>query len=307
MLRSLTLLAFLAAPLPQYAWGHSAAADTPAPVHDRAFWQRLADQDGQLPDGQSAAALVGELAKFLGSPDPTLRDGFAYSLTASWIYRDQRLSPEELRPLLGQWSANLKQGIGEQGTDSVLLRSFSALQLSVLAAYDLKAPYLTKAEFDQLLSTALDYLATERDVRGYDVEKGWLHSVAHTADLIKFLARSRHLGAADQRRILEGIAGKLASAGPLTHGEDERLALAVLSLLGRADFDAAAFRAWHGAYPARQQALAASKPFDIAGYAGLENAKHLLRSLHSMLAQAKEPAAAVVSARQELLATLAEL
>lgn len=299
MLRSLALLLLCAAPI--------AGADARPPAHDRAFWQRLADADAKLPEGESAAALVAELSQMLGSPDPTLRDEFAYSLTAAWIHRDQRLSPDELRPLLAQWSANLKQGIGEQGTDSVLLRSFSALQLSVLAAYDLKAPFLTQAEFDQLLSAALDYLAAERDVRGYDAQKGWLHSVAHTADLLKFLARSRHLAPADQRRILEAIAAKLAAAGPLTHGEDERLARAVLSLLGRADFDAAAFRAWHGAYPARRQALAATKPFDIAAYAGLENARHLLSSLHALLAQVKEPAPGLVSARQELLATLGEI
>jgi hypothetical protein len=168
-----------------------------------------------------------------------------------------------------------------------------------------------------LLGAALDYLAAERDVRGYDAEKGWMHSVAHTADLLKFLARSPRLATAGQQRILAAIAVKLESTGPLVDGEDERLARAILSLAGRSDFDAAAFRAWHSAYPARQKAwrrsLWAKAPawsapgLDPEGYAGIGNAKHLLASLYSLLAQVREPASALVTARDELLATLAQI
>jgi hypothetical protein len=283
------------------------AEPAPTPNHDRAFWQKIVDNDAKLPDGESAAALVRELSQYLGSPDPTLRDTYAYSLSEAWIYRDQKLSPAELRERLGAWSGNLKSGLGEQGTDAVLLRSFSALELSLLAAYDLKAPYLGKAEFDALLAAALEYFAAERDVRGYDPQKGWMHSVAHTADLLKFLARNPHLAPADQGRILSAIGEKIAATGPLTHGEDERLARAVLSLVRRSDFDAAAFRAWHGAYPAQQKALWSNTPLDTARYAGLLNAKHLMVSLYTLLAQVKEPAPATVTAREELLATLGQL
>jgi hypothetical protein len=287
--------------------GVAQTAPPAAPVHDRAFWQHLVDDDGKLPQGESAAALLRELSPFLGSPDPTLRDTFAYSLSEAWIYRDQKLTPADLRERLAEWQGNLKSGLGEQGTDSVLRRSFSALELSLLAAYDLKASFLTQTEYDTLLGAALDYLAAERDVRGYDAEKGWMHSVAHTADLLKFLARSPHLAPAGQARILSAIAAKLEATGPLVHGEDERLARAVLSLVRRPDFDATAFRAWHAAYPARQKALWSAARLDPAGYAALGNAKHLLVSLYALLAQVKEPAPALVAARDELLGTLGAL
>jgi hypothetical protein len=284
------------------------AQTAPAPpVHDRAFWQHLVDHDARLPDGESAAALLRELSAYLGSPDPTLRDTFAYSLSEAWIYRDQKLAPADLRERLADWQGNLQLGLGEQGTDSVLRRSFSALELSLLAAYDLKAPFLTQAEYDALLGAALDYLAAERDVRGYDPEKGWMHSVAHTADLLKFLARSPRLAPAGQARILSAIAAKLEATGALVHGEDERLARAVLSLVRRADFDPAAFRAWHSAYPPRQKALWSTPRLDPAGYAALANAKHLLASLYTLLAQVKDPAPPLVAAREELLGTLAAL
>jgi hypothetical protein len=284
------------------------AQPAPAPqVHGRAFWQHLVDNDGKLPDGESAAALLRELSAYLGSTDPMQRDTFAYSLSEAWIYRDQKLAPADLRERLADWQGNLKLGLGEQGTDSVLRRSFSALELSLIAAYDLKAPFLTQAEYDALLDAALDYLAAERDVRGYDPEKGWMHSVAHTADLLKFLARNPRLAPAGQARILSAIAAKLEATGPLVHGEDERLARAVLSLVRRADFDAAAFRAWHSAYPAKQKALWSAPRLDPAGYAALGNAKHLLVSLYSLLAQVKEPAPGLLAARDELLTTLGGL
>ena len=294
----LAILLALAAPQP---------ATPTAPPHDRAFWQHLVDADAKLPEGASAAALLRELQPFLASPDPTLRDGFAYTLSEAWIYRDQKLSPGELREFLAAWKSNLQRGLGEQGTDSVLLRSFSALELSLLAAYDLKTPFLTQQEYDDLLAAALAYLAAERDVRGYDPEKGWMHSVAHTADLLKFLARSPRLQPADQRRILDAIAAKLEATGPLTHGEDERLARAVLSLVRRSDFDAAAFKAWHATYPPKQKALWSAPKLDPAAYASLLNAKHVLVSLYTLLAHVKDSTPAIVTAREELLTTLTQL
>lgn len=62
-----------------------------------------------------------------------------------------------------------------------------------------------------------------RYLRGYLPDKGWLHSAAHTADLVRFLGRSRHLTVAEQKRILDVVAGKL-EAPVFVWGEDERLA-----------------------------------------------------------------------------------
>jgi hypothetical protein len=34
------------------------------------------------------------------------------------------------------------------------------------------------------------YLRDERDLRGFDPKKGWMHATAHTADLLAELSRS---------------------------------------------------------------------------------------------------------------------
>jgi len=141
-----------------------------------------------------------------------------------------------------------------------------------------------------LFDEALTLLTAETDLRGWDPRQGWVHVTAHTADLLKFLARSRHLRPADQGRVLDAIATRLATAPVIfTYGEDERLAAVVVSLVRRPDFDQAAllavakrlaslpegfdgFRPQPAAYAARRNALAFLKSVYL--YLGLEGTKH---------------------------------
>jgi Protein of unknown function (DUF2785) len=284
----------------------SLSAAGAAPGHDRAFWQGIAKNRYEVPAGESADALVVELGQMLGSPDPELRDDFAYSIAAAWIYRDRRVSEKTLHELLRAWSANLQAGLGGTGSDTLFLRAFSALDLSLLAALDNQHPFLADAEYAGLLTAALDYLAGEKDLRAFDPRRGWMHATAHTADLLKFLARNPRLRPVDQGRILDAIAAKLDAAGStFAYGENERLAAAVQSLVVRKDFDAAAFARFLAALarPAEhlwdQGALV-----DPRRFAAMQNAKDLLRSLYVRLALDK---AAPEPPRALILATLEKL
>lgn len=250
-----------------------------APAHDRSFWKQITAGGYAVPPGESPAALIRELSNYLGDPDKELRDDLAYSIPVHWIYQDGRLTPDELRGFVSLWSANLAKGVGERGTDSVLLRSFSTLDLSILAAYDLKTPFLTDEEFHPFLDRALSYLEQEKDVRGYDEKKGWMHSAAHTADLLKFLARSPKLKLEEQARITAGIRAKLESSELFTHGEDQRLAAALLSLARRADFDPKALDSWIHDVKGSEQKLFDAPVFDHALFFSIENQKNCLRGL----------------------------
>ena len=70
-------------------------------------------------------------------------------------------STEELNALADQWTANLRAGIGETGTDTVFSRSFSALCLASLAKRELHAPFLGGERYRTLLERALQYLGGE--------------------------------------------------------------------------------------------------------------------------------------------------
>jgi hypothetical protein len=272
-----------------------------APAHDKAFWLELAAKRFAVPEGESVTALARELSGLLASPDPELRDDVAYSGLASWIYRERRLPPDVLRSLTDEWMANLSAGAGERGADTVFRRSFSALSLGLIAALDNAAPFLERPEFDRLLEAGLAYLAAERDVRGFDETKGWMHSVAHTADLLRFLARSRHLQPAQQGAILSAIAAKLGRVDEvLTHGEDERLARAVVSIVARTDFDREAFAAWLTSLaPARP-----ARPPTAASLAAAQNRRNLVVSLHAVLTTDPRDAPGVQAAREIVRAAL---
>jgi hypothetical protein len=181
-------------------------------VHDREFWRAIAKNRYAVPEGQPIFPLLRELSGYLGSKDPELRDDLAYTITAVWIKHHQQFSTDELNSLLDDWRANLRVGLGESGTDSVLKRSFSALCLAALAERDLKAPFLTEERYRTLLADALAYLKGERDLRGFDPAIGWIHATAHTADLLTALAGNPFFHSEDQGRVLNAIWRRLASA-----------------------------------------------------------------------------------------------
>jgi hypothetical protein len=234
----------------------------------------------------------------LASPDPELRDDLAYSILTSWIYEQRLLGPDQLRPLIATLSANLRYDIGSTGTDAVLERSFSALVLSVIVARQNQTPFLTAAEFQQLLDAALAYFRDERDLRGFDEAKGWMHATAHTADLLKFLARSPLLGRDDQGRILTALVEKnRAAPTPFDHGEDERMARVVMSLLFRDDFDGDAFAAWAQTMNA---AAAFPQPVTARALAAQQNARHLLAALWAELAADTRVSPGAITARNTI-------
>ncbi len=285
----------------------AATAGTATPPHSREFWREIVRHKYAVPAGESPAALLRELSGDFGSPDPELRDEFAAAITEEWVYEQKLLTPAELRERLAAWSANLTVGLGESGTDSVLRRSYSALALSDVALLDGEKPFLTPAEFAALLTAALDYLDGEQDVRGYDREKGWMHSAAHTADLLRGLGESRYLKPADQGRILAAIGRKMDNPGGVfTYGEGARLSAAVLALVRRADFDAAAFAALTDRFAATAKPLWQGK-LDPRRFAAVENSKQLLRSLYVQLAAQEKPFPALAPTQRRILACLASM
>lgn len=250
-------------------------------VRGKEFWQAIARNDYNPPAGESTAELSRSLSLLLASPDPELRDEIGYTTFAQWIYQKRLLSPADLRPLIADWLANLKDAVGTTGSDAVLRRSFSALVLSVVVARDNAAPFLEEAQFRSILEGALAYADAEKDLRGYDPEKGWMHSAAHTADLLKFLGRSRYLTIADQAAILNAAGRKMRTASLVfTFGEDERMARALLSLIARPDFDATAFRTW---LADNKPAFPSDKRPTLAQLAAYQNLKNLLSKLEVLL------------------------
>ncbi len=201
---------------------------------DKAFWQSIKDADCAIPEDSSVEALTPELLSYLGSPDPVLREELAYSILDAWIHRGY-YSQAALWQMATQLQDNLRIGLGEGQSDTVFWRSFSLLILTEIIYHDLTHPTLSETEVRQVLEQALAYFEAEQDLRGYDLEKGWIHAVAHAADLLWVLAQHRHVVTHDLSHILDAVAGKVTA--PIAHvylyGEEERLVRTVMGVLQR--------------------------------------------------------------------------
>jgi hypothetical protein len=245
--------------------------------HEPEYWKNVVKNHYAIPSGERAFPLARELSGYLGSTDPQLRDTLAYSILYAWIVEQKKLSSEELVTLLPEWQANLRAGIGETGTDSVFSRSFSVICLAALAERDLKDPFLGQDRFRALLGNALGYLHDERDLRGFDAKKGWIHATAHTADLLAALAESRFFTRADQGRVLAAIARRLATANEIfTHGEQDRLASVAVTIVSRSDFDSELWRAWVAEMDNGDQAVFEESPPRVQDEQRFENDSYFL-------------------------------
>ena len=135
------------------------------------------------------------------------------------------------------------------------------------------------------LDDALAYLRDERDLRGIEPRVGWIHATAHTADLLKFLARDARFAPADHVRLLDAAWSKLTAPGTpvFTHAEDERLAAALVSVARRADFDPASLDPWLARFAALEKQVWEKSPPEPAALDASQNARNLLRSFYVLL------------------------
>lgn len=212
---------------------------------DKAFWQAIKSSNFAVPSGRSADELATVLIGCLASPDPELRDGLAYETLTAW-FRGGRLSVPAMKTIARTLVQNLKSGTGEVGTDTVFLRSFSALILSEAIRQDSRASYLDAPEFAEVLGAGIAYLPAERDWRGFDNKLGYIHAVAHGSDLLWRLASSSKTTVADLQRILDAVASKVAPPGEhfYVYGESERLARVLIFALNRGLLDTAWVKSW---------------------------------------------------------------
>lgn len=129
--------------------------------------------------------LVHKMVQSIGHTDPELRDNLIYT-TFFKLMTEQHLSDELMSELIITCmdDEHLFFRIGEENTDSVFTRSFSALVVALVLDTDVKGQFLSKDVAKQACDRAVDYLLKEKDVRGFDEEKGWAHAVAHGADLL---------------------------------------------------------------------------------------------------------------------------
>jgi hypothetical protein len=254
---------------------------------DKDFWVSLARNNFRVPEGYTLANLTDILFSYIGSTDPELRDDIAYIVYANWLKREM-YSREELKSHVDRLLANLDKGIGETESDTVFLRTFSILFLAEIVHNDNKKPNLGKDQIKRILEKGLWYLEAENDPRGYIPVKGWAHALAHTADLMLVLARNGHTDGTDLENMLRAISAKIVHSTKhvYIHGEDERLASALLEILRRSPIPTDQLESWTKSFIAPDGKDWKGAYMDEERNRAFQNTRNLLRSVYlSLVAQ----------------------
>jgi len=129
----------------------------------------------------------------------------------------------------------LEVGLGDLGADTVFRRSFSVLILGACIDRDNAVELLPAGKLMEWGDRVATWYVRERDLRGYVEGKGWAHAAAHGADALAALARSRHFALPELTVLLDVMADRLLlpSGNLLVTGEPDRMAAAVMAVLGR--------------------------------------------------------------------------
>ena len=198
-----------------------------------AFWEGVLASDMAVPDDQPLNDLTAELVSMLGSADPFERDAVAYPVLATWVEHGVY---DDLLMTFGQGiTAGFTAGLGHSGDDSVFRRTFSALVLGECISRDNVAHLLTVDTVLRWADAGVTWLVHEQDLRPFVEGKGWAHAPAHGSDLLAALARSRHFRPTELAVLLDVVADRVTAPTEVwfTHGEDDRLAYAVMTVLHR--------------------------------------------------------------------------
>jgi hypothetical protein len=252
------------------------------------FWEQVQANGLQVPKDRPLTELTTELTTMLGDPNPRFRDGIALPTLSTWI--SEGVYDDLLAGLGDGMTAGLAVGLGEDGTDTVFRRSFSALVLAECIQRDNLMHLVPTEKVLGWGDRLAGWLVRERDLRGYVPGSGWAHAVAHGADAIGALAGSEAMGRLELTVLLDVIGDRLLTPTEyhLVDGEVDRLAAATMRVLRRDLVSLDVLEPWvtRLAQSAQPLGLEDRDPYLVSG-----NVQNYLRALHLQLALAPYPPA----------------
>lgn len=183
---------------------------------------------------ENGETFLQEMLLHIGSTDAELRDQLIYRTFITLLSENLLTSPQ-LQYLFNTVTseAYLYFQIGDEHTDSVFTRSFSALLIAGILAKDTELLVLDDEGLDNFFKKIGRYLLLENDTRGHVEGKGWAHSIAHGADLATTTIKHPKFNLQYAPSILHAL--KLVSWKDVvfTNDEEERLVNIVEALLNR--------------------------------------------------------------------------
>jgi len=252
--------------------------DVTTQATNKAFLQAIATNNYEIPDNIDPFGFAMALLANLASPDPELRDDLSSIILAAGIISQQKLTRQQLEELLNTAldPDHLFYHIGETGTDSVFMRSFSSLIIASILFNDSPDPHLAPATISLVKEKLFHYAQEEKDWRGYVEGKGWAHAMAHLADALDECAQHPRMTGKDRQDILVLVSELATLDIPLYHEEDLRLAKVAYHIILGHQVNDNVIAKWI-------DMCSISRDLDIVSWTRITNAKNVLRSLYFLL------------------------
>jgi hypothetical protein len=166
-------------------------------------------------------------------------------------------------------------------TDSIFTRSFSILITAVILYKENENSFLNSSDLENVKEKVFQYAIKENDIRGYDEEKGWAHSIAHLSDCLNELAKNHKLNQTDLQKMLEIICTRIMeSKNVFDCEEDERMVTPVCAIIERNLLSEEDIKNWIVRFKDYKKTDDYNKNFNIK-----INSKHFLRSLYFRLTE----------------------
>jgi hypothetical protein len=183
--------------------------------------------------GYHAKDVIDKTLPLIGHHDSKLRDDLIYPVLAH-LFHDKRLNETDLENYLDLLISDdyLCYDMNNRESYSALKRSFTVLQLVILCFVHRRDHIIKEDKIKHLLERFLDYYKNESILAGYDSEVGWIHTIAHSADLFSQLVQVEHFKEKDILDIFEAIQHKMMNDHhDFICNEDERSVVAIKKAL----------------------------------------------------------------------------
>lgn len=179
--------------------------------------------------------LANEMLKHIGHPDPVVRDDLIYESLAH-LFHDRYFHEVELTKYLQILidDKHMAYDIENKIVNSALTRSFSILQTVILIFVHQRDGIISKDVIYHAFNQFMKYFEQEQILDGYDEKLGWIHTIAHSADLMNQFMKLSWFKTEDIKLMFNSIADKIKQENHLfMYNEEERLVVALKSGIKR--------------------------------------------------------------------------
>lgn len=221
--------------------------------------------------------LVTLLLENIGEPNAHIRDDLVYPNLAHLFY-DNHFNESELASYLHQLMGEeyLFFDLDNYIDYSSLIRSFSVLQLVILVGVHNRDNIIASRSIKSLYTRFLEYFQQEQILTGYDDKVGFIHTIAHSADLFTQLMKVESFGETEIKTMMNAMTNKLKTHKyQFVHDEDERMVRAIRVGLDRDVLEPEFIKRWLESFSTYKRPEKFPERYYIT-----HNVKQTLRSLY---------------------------